>query len=419
MKNLKFILFAIVHLVFLAHPAWAYYDPTTGQFLSREPLGENESLNLYTYCHNDPVNKVDVLGTAEVVTTTPGGNGVLVNDETSFWLVYNMMADAGLVAKLDPLDLTKRPTFVDVALVAGKLGGSVKNYPKAWPWAATGTASPNDLWIMPGSASLPGNPGGHFDAGIIGIQAGHLAQGKGIYLDAVDLRGIQAAGEATSSFPWGSLSDREAQILGDRGGVLTWWDTPLLTVGGGNGRDEYQWGGAWSVWEPAPGPRGLGYAMGTTPWGTPRMVGNMLAVEIGTAGLAKALGAFRAFASAPFSINPSSIRFSQASVSGVEDITASMRASGWQGTPIDVVRMGDGGLTAFDNTRVLAASRAGINTQAVVHGAGEAFPVGRWIPKSGIVPETWGEAVLLRIQQQNRIFRQTYPNGAPITGSIR
>ncbi len=43
-----------------------YYDPVTGQWLSREPLGESESVNLYSYCHNDPVNKVDVLGMQEI-----------------------------------------------------------------------------------------------------------------------------------------------------------------------------------------------------------------------------------------------------------------------------------------------------------------------------------------------------------------
>lgn len=42
-----------------------YFDSTTGQWLSREPLGEDESLNLYAYCHNDPVNKVDILGLME------------------------------------------------------------------------------------------------------------------------------------------------------------------------------------------------------------------------------------------------------------------------------------------------------------------------------------------------------------------
>ena len=43
-----------------------YLDPVTGQWLNREPLGEDESLNLYAYCHNDPVNNVDVLGLMDV-----------------------------------------------------------------------------------------------------------------------------------------------------------------------------------------------------------------------------------------------------------------------------------------------------------------------------------------------------------------
>lgn len=46
-----------------------YFDPVTGQWLSREPLGEGESLNLYSYCHNDPINKVDRLGLDEVIVT--------------------------------------------------------------------------------------------------------------------------------------------------------------------------------------------------------------------------------------------------------------------------------------------------------------------------------------------------------------
>ena len=44
---------------------YRYYAPDTGRWLSREPLGESESLNLYAYCHGDPINKVDVLGLAE------------------------------------------------------------------------------------------------------------------------------------------------------------------------------------------------------------------------------------------------------------------------------------------------------------------------------------------------------------------
>jgi RHS repeat-associated protein len=43
-----------------------FYDPVTGQFLSREPLGEKESLNLYSYCGNDPINYVDVDGMKKI-----------------------------------------------------------------------------------------------------------------------------------------------------------------------------------------------------------------------------------------------------------------------------------------------------------------------------------------------------------------
>ncbi len=119
------------------------------------------------------------------------------------------------------------------------------------------------------------------------------------------------------------------------------------------------------------------------------------------------------------SLSPSSIRFSQSSVNGVDEIAASMRAYGWKGAPIDVVRMSDGSLTTFDNTRLLAAQRAGIDVQATVRGATEAFPAGRWTPKSGVQPATWEDAVRARIEQQNSGFRSTYPNGSPYTGSTQ
>jgi RHS repeat-associated protein len=74
-----------------------YYDPITGQWLSREPLGESESINLYQYCHNDPINHVDVLGLRkkEIVSPESGNrfrrnaNGEwevrVVTVETGFW----------------------------------------------------------------------------------------------------------------------------------------------------------------------------------------------------------------------------------------------------------------------------------------------------------------------------------------------
>ena len=117
------------------------------------------------------------------------------------------------------------------------------------------------------------------------------------------------------------------------------------------------------------------------------------------------------------SIDPDDIRFSQASVSGVNDIEKSMAANGWVGAPINVVRMPDGELTTFDNTRLLAASRAGVDVQAIVHEPDDPFPADRWTPKSGIQPDTWASAISARIAQQNRSYRATYPNGSPVTGS--
>jgi filamentous hemagglutinin len=114
------------------------------------------------------------------------------------------------------------------------------------------------------------------------------------------------------------------------------------------------------------------------------------------------------------SIDPNDIRFSQSSVNGSGQITESMKANGWQGDPIDVVRMPDGQLTSLDNTRVVSARQAGIDVQANIHNYTDPLPsaqVGRFTTPRG-VPSTWGDAVELRINNQNAGFRNTYPSGS-------
>jgi hypothetical protein len=74
----------------------AYLDPITGQWLSREPLGESESVNLYAYTGNDPINKLDVRGLWQINTQEAA------NDQRTEWLLMQLSAGSGLPTA--PLD---------------------------------------------------------------------------------------------------------------------------------------------------------------------------------------------------------------------------------------------------------------------------------------------------------------------------
>lgn len=113
-------------------------------------------------------------------------------------------------------------------------------------------------------------------------------------------------------------------------------------------------------------------------------------------------------------LNPNDVRFSQTSVNGSRDIIDSMKASGWKGDPIDVVKMPDGQLTTIDNTRVAAAREAGIEVKAIVRNYDEPLPssmIDRFTTKKG-TPSSWGEALELRVQKQKASFRNTSPFGS-------
>ncbi len=49
----------------LAHYGYRYYDPVTGRWPSRDPIGERGGLNLYGFVGNDGVNRWDLLGLDE------------------------------------------------------------------------------------------------------------------------------------------------------------------------------------------------------------------------------------------------------------------------------------------------------------------------------------------------------------------
>jgi hypothetical protein len=66
MKSSPRRLFLAVLVLQFVSSAFAIYDPRLGRWLSRDSLREEGGFNLYAYCGNDPVNRHDPLGLAEM-----------------------------------------------------------------------------------------------------------------------------------------------------------------------------------------------------------------------------------------------------------------------------------------------------------------------------------------------------------------
>jgi RHS repeat-associated protein len=63
----------------LANLRARYYDPETGTFLSKDPLGVAGAINAYQYCGNDPVDLVDPTGLFNSQLFWPSLGGVAIN----------------------------------------------------------------------------------------------------------------------------------------------------------------------------------------------------------------------------------------------------------------------------------------------------------------------------------------------------
>jgi len=52
------------------HVGYRWYDPSSGRFLQRDPIGIDGGLNVYSYVRGDPATLVDILGTIPLETGT-------------------------------------------------------------------------------------------------------------------------------------------------------------------------------------------------------------------------------------------------------------------------------------------------------------------------------------------------------------
>ena len=53
-----------------------WYDPTTGRWLSKDPIGLNGGLNLYSFCGGNPLNDIDPYGLEKESQANPFGRGL-------------------------------------------------------------------------------------------------------------------------------------------------------------------------------------------------------------------------------------------------------------------------------------------------------------------------------------------------------
>jgi RHS repeat-associated protein len=49
----------------LDNHGFRYYDPEVGRYISRDPIGYGDGLNVYLYVHNNPINHIDPLGLSD------------------------------------------------------------------------------------------------------------------------------------------------------------------------------------------------------------------------------------------------------------------------------------------------------------------------------------------------------------------
>jgi RHS repeat-associated protein len=169
----------------LYHPNSGYYfthyrvyDPETGRWLSRDPIGENGGLNLYGYVGGNPVSSTDPLGLSPNGSSGGAGSGGSQGQQCDGDNCKQTFLDcvAQCIRAYDPLNDGSK-----IGLTAA--GGT---FPKSWVGLPRGLGGASPMTTVPSAAAHALGGGG---AGTLGGAArglGRMASpmwiGYGVYL---------------------------------------------------------------------------------------------------------------------------------------------------------------------------------------------------------------------------------------------
>jgi hypothetical protein len=88
------LLTAVLALL-ISDTACGFYSPQQGRWLSREPLGEAGSINLYEYCANNPTDFIDPLGLDWRIVSVAGHAVVDIRTQTGPHYYFDFAPEVG------------------------------------------------------------------------------------------------------------------------------------------------------------------------------------------------------------------------------------------------------------------------------------------------------------------------------------